>query len=154
MSVPKIILRQFPPWWAQNFLNFIKICACSIRLNRDLSFNGTFCHNLFLNPYNLDLEWTFGTFLVLKMAFWWTQKFFNFNLISACGSCSKRFPVKVFGPTLPHLFFKPPSLWPGLDFLDIFSAQNDFLVIQTSNSYNWGLEWTFWTFSMLNSSLS
>ena len=47
---------------------------------------------------------------------------FDFGLICACGSCSKRATIKAFWPISPHLFFKPLSFC---------------------------LEWTFWTFSVL-----
>ena len=46
----------------------------------------------------------------------------NFSPISACGSCLKRATVKAFWPILPYPFSDPHIL---------------------------GLEWTFWTFSVL-----
>ena len=79
------------------------------------SFSDAFRNNLFSKPHNLGLEGTFWTFSVLKiivrsMAFCWAQKIMNFNLICACGSCSKRLPVKTFWPILPYLFSNPITL--------------------------------------------
>ena len=82
---------------------------------------------IFSNAHNLGLEWTFWTISGLKtivwsLAIWWAQKFLNFGPICACGSCLKRAPVKAFWLILPNLFLNP---------------------------HNFGLEWTFWIFSVL-----
>ena len=83
--------------------------------------------NPFSNPHNFGPERTFWTFSVLKMivlslAIQWTKKYFDFGLIYVCGSCSNRATIKAFQPILRHLF---------------------------SNPHNFGLGWTFWTFSVL-----
>ena len=82
---------------------------------------------IFSIHHNFGLEWTIWTFSVLKMivlslAIWWADIYFEVGLIWACGGCSHRGTIKVFLPILPHHFLNP---------------------------HNFGLEWTFRTFSVL-----
>ena len=68
----------------------------------------------------------------------------NFVPICACGCCLKRVPVNFFGfgPNLcPRQLFKEGNHQ---------ALMNNFALIFPSNSYNLGLVWTIWTFSMLN----
>ena len=110
--------------WSQKFLNFGPICARDNCLKRG-TVNKFWL--IFSNPHNFGPERTFWTLSVLKMivlslAIQWTKKYFDFGLIYVCGSCSNRATIKAFQPILRHLF---------------------------SNPHNFGLGWTFWTFSVL-----
>ena len=68
----------------------------------------------------------------------------NFVPICACGCCLKRVPVNFFGfgPNLcPRQLFKEGNSEALMD---------DFASIFPLNSFNLGMKWSFWTFSMLN----
>ena len=123
-SLLKIIVWSLAFRWSQKFLHFGPICARDNCLKRG-TVNKFWL--IFSNPHNFGPERTFWTFSVLKMivlslAIQWTKKYFDFGLIYVCGSCSNRATIKAFQPILRHLF---------------------------SNPHNFGLGWTFWTFSVL-----
>ena len=87
-------------WWTHKFLNFGQICACGHCLKRvTVKVFWLILPHPLSNSHNLGLEWTFWTFSVLKMivlslAIWWAQKYFDFGLICACGGCSNRVTVR------------------------------------------------------------
>ena len=112
ISKPRINLMLLATCWFLKFLDSVKFWCRNGRLKEATLKKTHFCHNFFSNAHNLGPNWAFWTFSVLStlvwsLAWWWAQKFLNFDLYCARGGRSKRVPVKPFLPILS--VFTPKS---------------------------------------------
>ena len=112
---------------AQNFLKFQpNLCPWQLFKEGTHQSVGPFCHAFFQPPKLWPGEDFLNIFsnqkCCLVIGYMKGTTYFAVSLICACGFCSNRATVKAFWPISPHLF---------------------------SNPHSFGLEWTFWTFSVL-----
>ena len=114
---------QFSIWWPQKFLDFVKNWACGGRLKMATLIYYPISQQLFSNAHNLGLEWTFWGFSWLITTVWslaiWWAQ--KFLNFGQISAC---------GGCLKRATDK--AFW-----------------LIFSNHHNFGLEWTFWTFSVL-----
>ena len=106
--------------WFLKFFDFVKFWCRNGRLKEGTLKKDHFRHNFFSNAHNLGPNWAFWTFSVLStlvwsLAWWWAQKFLNFDLICARGSCLKSVPVNIFSRILSiHFQMTISQAWNGL----------------------------------------